>query len=189
MNKDQVIAIAVLTVLVLFGYFFFQKTKSEDYPGENKTRLAHSMLEDGDLDAALKTFDEALAIKPDNADAFRGKGITLMMMKRFDESKAMFDRSIELEPESALNYANRGTLNDRTGQYEDAVSDYRKAIKLEPKLAKGPGWLWRFLHNAADKPPTLVDRIRYIESELQKPEEERLLRIPELDERQKMYKK
>ncbi len=86
-------------------------------------------------------------------------------------------------------YADRGILNDRAGQYEAALHDYRKALKLNPELAEGPGWLWRFLRNIPDRPPTIADRADYLEEQLKKPESERLLRVPELDAKQRMYKK
>lgn len=68
------------------------------------------------------------------------------------------------------------------------MADYRRALELNPDLAKGPGWLWRFLRNVQEKPPTIKDRADYLEAELAKPPEERLLRVPEEDEKQRMYK-
>jgi tetratricopeptide (TPR) repeat protein len=112
-----------------------------------------------------------------------------MQLGMFDESRTAFDRAIKLNEKFATAYANRGILNDRTGRFEEAVRDYRKAVELEPEIVEGPGYLWRFLHNVADRPPSVADRADYIEKELQKPESERLLRVPELDEKQRMYKK
>ena len=60
---------------------------------------------------------------------------------------------------------------------------------LDPETAEGPGYLWRFLHNVNKKPSTIADRADYIEAELKKPESERLLRVQELDDQQRMYKK
>jgi hypothetical protein len=45
------------------------------------------------------------------------------------------------------------------------------------------------MRNVDEKPPTIADRAKYIEEELKKPPEERLLRVPEVDEEQRMYKK
>ena len=39
-----------------------------------------------------------------------------------------------------------------------------------------------------EKPPTIKDRADYIEAELAKPADERLLQLPEEDDRQRMYK-
>jgi len=187
--SDLIKATIVLLILVVLAVGYYRNDTTESVPGENKSRLANSYLEDGKLEQALATFDDAIALNPDYSESHRGKAITLMLLERFDASRALFDRTIELDPTSALAYANRATLNDRTGRYEEAVRDYRKAVALDPKLGAGPGRLWRFLHNVRERPPTIIDRADYLEEQLAKPETERLLRIPEVDAQQRMYKK
>jgi len=84
-------------------------------------------------------------------------------------------------------YANRGILQDRMGNHSGALSDYTESIRLEPEVADGPGLLTRFMRNQAERPPSVADRARYLAAELSKPEEERVLRIPTLDARQRAY--
>jgi tetratricopeptide (TPR) repeat protein len=189
MNKNLIVPGIVLTALVIFGYYYFQFMAHESVPGENMFRMANQYLQDGKHDDALKTFDKVIADFPDYKDAYMGRAITLMQMQEFKRSRMDFDRALALDKDFAAAYANRGILNDRTGKYEEAVSDYRKAIELNPEVAEGPGLIWRFLHNVSEKPSTLADRADYIEKELKKPEAERLLRVPEIDEQQRMYKK
>lgn len=189
MNRNLTTPAIVLTVLVIFGYFYYQYTVRENTPGENRFRMANKYLEDGDYEEALKVFDEVISTYPDYKEAYMGRAITLMQLNELDTSRRDFDRAITLDTNFAAAYANRGILNDRTGHYAEAVQDYRKAVALNPDLAEGPGWLWRFLRNIPEKPPSIADRADYIETQLQKPEAERLLRVPELDEQQRMYKK
>lgn len=189
MNKNFTTALIGLIVLAFAGYAFYQTSTRESVPGENKYRLASKYLEDGEYDEALTIFNESISLNPSYKAAFLGKAITLMQMGRYDEARAEFDKAIALDENFAEAYANRGILNDRTGRFEEAVSDYRKAAELKPELDEGPGLVWRFLHLADEKPPTISDRADYIEAELKKPESERLLRIPEIDEQQRMYKK
>ena len=75
------------------------------------------------------------------------------------------------------------------GEYEKALADYRKALSLDERMAEGPGWLWRFMRNIDEKPPTIKDRADYLEAELKKPPGERLLKVPEIDSEQRMHKK
>lgn len=189
MDKNRLIAFISIIVLAVFGYFYYQLTVRENVPGENKYRLANQHLEDGRLDEALAVFDEVIAAYPEYKDAYMGRAITLMQLQEFNRSREDFDRAIALDDHFAVAFANRGILNDKTGRYEDAVEDYRKAIALNPELAEGPGWLWRFLRNIPEKPPSIADRADYIESQLKKPASERLLRVPEIDKQQRMYKK
>jgi Flp pilus assembly protein TadD len=185
MNKNLITAAIGLTVLIVFGYYYFQFMAHENVPGENRCRLANKHLQDGKYNEALKVFDEVLAKYPEYKEAHHGRAITLMQINDFKGSRESFDRAVKLDENFAGAYANRGILNDLTGNYEDAVKDYRKALKI----AEGPGLIWRFLHNVSDKPSTIADRADYIEAELKKPEAERLLRAPEIDAQQRMYKK
>jgi tetratricopeptide (TPR) repeat protein len=188
-NPNFIKAFIALVVVVVIATAYFNYMTKETVPGENKYRLANKYLEDGDLEEALKTFDESLSENPGYAPTHLGKAITLMQFGRFDESRRHFDKAIELDGNFTIAYTNRGILNDRAGRYREAVNDYRKAVELDPKVTEGPGWVWRFLHNVEEKPPTIADRADYIEQELKKPEENRLLRVPEIDEKQMMYKK
>ncbi|TNF57020.1 tetratricopeptide repeat protein [bacterium] len=188
MNRNALTAFIGIAILVVIAYYYFQFSVREHFPGENKYRLANKYLEDGKYEEALEVFDQALVINPSHKVIRLGRGIALMEGKRYDESREEFDRAIELDENFAEAYANRGILNDRTGEFRLAVKDYRQALELKPDLAKGPGWLWRFLRNVQKKPPSIADRADYIEGELKKPENERLLRIPEVDAQQRMYR-
>ena len=189
MNKNLLAAAVVLGILVVFGYHYYKYSVMETRPLENQYRLGNKYLEDGKYAKALQLFDEVLAQQPDYKEAYNARALTLMKMERFDESRESFNRAIELDNQFANAYANRGILNDLVGRHEAALRDYRKAIEIDPELAKGPGFLWRFLRNIPDPPPTIADRADYLEEELKKPEGERLIRVPELDSKQRMYKK
>ncbi len=189
MNKNYTTAAIALVILISFAYFYFQYMVRESVPGENRYRLANHYLEDGSYDEALKIFDEVVAAYPLYKEAHLGRALTLLQMEDYEASAASFNRAIDLDENLAAAYANRGILYDRTGKYDKAAADYRKALELNPELGEGPGWIWRFLRNIPEPPPTLADRAAYIESELKKPESERLLRVPEIDQQQRMYKK
>ena len=120
--------------------------------------------------------------------AHLGLAITYMQMNKSAAALAEFNRTIELAPELAAAYADRGVLYDRMGEYEKALADYRKALSMDPKILEGPGFLWRFMRNIDEKPPTILQRADYLEAELAKPVAERLLKVPEIDKKQRMYK-
>ena len=189
MNKNTLTVIITLLILGFVGFHYYKATVKEGTPGENKYRLANKNLEDGNYDEALQMFDEVLVENAEYKQAHVAKAITLLQMGRHHDSRKSFDRAIRLDNNYAQAYADRGILNDRDGRYEAALHDYRKALKLDPELAEGPGWLWRFLRNIPDPPQTIADRADYLEEQLKKPESERLLRVPELDSKQRMYKK
>jgi hypothetical protein len=87
----------------------------------------------------------------------------------------------------AAAYANRGILYDRTGQHEKALADYVQSIRVDEGTVDGPGIVHKILYGNV-KPSTVRDRAIYLHQELQKPESERVLRMPEVDSEQRMYK-
>lgn len=153
---------------------------------------AHKAFADGHYEDARAGYREILDGAPGNRtlrlDARRGLARTLMQLERYDAALRQFDRAIEADPDFGAAYANRGILYDRMGRYEKAIADYRRALELDPGLDEGPGWLTRFLRNQAEQPPTIGDRAEYLAAQLAKPPDERLLRVPEEDAKQRSYR-
>ena len=185
-DSRGILYLAILLGLVTF--VFYWRLGTEENPGDYNTKKGNYRLEDGAFDDAVKEFSIALEKNPDHVMAHLGMAITYMQMNKSAAALAEFNRTIELAPELAAAYADRGVLYDRMGEYEKALADYRKAMSMDPKILEGPGFLWRFMRNIDEKPPTILQRADYLEAELAKPESERLLRIPEKDEKQRMYK-
>ena len=178
----------IIGLLVIIGLIFYWRTGVEKNPGDYNVRKGNYRLEDGQHEEAVKEFSEALGKNPDHAMARLGLAVTYMQMEKESDALQEFNLVIKNNPELAPAYADRGILYDRMGEHKKALADYKKAIELDEEILEGPGWLWRFMRNIDEKPPTIKERAAYLEAELAKPEEERLLRIPEVDEKQRMYK-
>ena len=178
-----------LTLVGLFALAFQYVTADrEEFPGEMLYREGNYRLEHGEYDRALECFKELQKENPSFYPARLGEALVYIQTKRYQEARAILDQLIEEHPDFAAAWANRGILNDREGRFEEAMRDYRKALELDPKLARGPGFIYRLLYNIKEKPSTIADRLKYLEQELSKPPEERLLRVPELDEKQPIQK-
>ena len=55
-------------------------------------------------DEALAAYDQAIALKPDLAEAWLGRGDALADLNRDDDALACFDKAIELKPDLASAY-------------------------------------------------------------------------------------
>ena len=84
-------------------------------------------------------------------------------------------------------YANRGIVYDRQGDYEKALESYIEGLKVDEEAVSGPGVINKILYGL-QKPSSVRDRARYIYEQLQLPEDQRLLSIPEIDAQQRMFK-
>ncbi len=189
-KKIDTMAVVVLVIMVAaVGLYIYGRVFHEATPGDYHVRKGNYRLEDGQFLKAEEEFKLALDQNPEHKMAHFGLALAYIQMEQYDKAMEKIETVLKMDPEMAWAYANRGILHDRTGRYRMALADYQKALELDPEVAKGPGVLWRFLRNVAEKPPTIADRARYIEEQLALPPEERVLSIPELDEEQRMYKK
>jgi len=178
---------AIVLTLAWIGWSAYDSMVGPRNPGDMGYLAANKLFEDGDYQRALEKYDEALNEAPDHIFALRGRARSLMQLGRLEKALATFDAAIALAPDFGATYAIRGILYDRMGRYENAIEDYTRALQLEPKLADGPNWLTRFLRNQPQKPPSIADRAGYLRQELAKPENERVLKVPEVDAEQRTY--
>ena len=128
-----------------------------------------------------------------------GKAIACLQSGRSAEAQAAFTHLIErlgsnLAADDATGravlagaYANRGILYDREARYDAALADYRRALAIDAGAVEGPGLMDKILFGNA-QPSTVAKRAAYLEQQLSLPKDRRLLRVPELDARQRMYK-
>ena len=179
--------LAIALALASGAWFLYDGLIGQRDPALDAQSAADRAFEDGDYPRALALYQDRLATDAQNTYALRGVALSLMQLGRDDEALTAFQAAIDVEPEFGGAYANRGILHDRMGRHEQAVADYRRALSLDPELADGPHWMTRFLRNQPDKPPTIADRLAYLEAELAKPEAERLLQMPETDAEQRPY--
>ena len=156
---DNRVIIPLLIVIGIGAAFFFWRFGGGGEPGDYEVRTGNYRLEDSLFDEAEAEFKKALAKNPDHIDAHLALAITYMQIDRRQEALNEFNLTLELQPDNAMAYADRGILYDRMGEFEKALRDYRKSIALDERVTEGPGWLWRFMRNIDEKPPTLIDSL------------------------------
>ncbi len=189
LDKNTNKLIIMLSVFfAVVAVIFYWRIGIEEVPGDYNVRKGNYRLEDGQYEEAIKEFNIALDKNPDHVMAHLGLAVSFMQMERNKEALDELDRTIALDPNLAAAHADKGILLDRLGRYEEALASYKKALQLDAEILEGPGWLWRFLRNIDEKPPNIKQRAQYLEEQLKKAPEERVLSIPEEDAKQRMYK-
>ena len=88
------------------------------------------------FDEALTSYDRALTIMPDGAEAWNNRGNTLQSLKRFDEALASFDRAIAIKRNFAETLYNRGNTLSDVKRHEEALLSYDKALAVKPDYAE-----------------------------------------------------
>jgi hypothetical protein len=80
---------------------------------------------------ALQSFDRAIAVRPDFAEAFNNKANALKAMDRWTEALTHYDSAIALKPDYVSAICNQGNVLQRLASFEDAVRCYDRAIGID----------------------------------------------------------
>lgn len=92
----------------------------------------------GRFDEALKQFDKAIEINPQDALAWGNKGVALDELGRYEEAITCYDKAIEINSKYAEAWYNKGVALGYLGRYEEAVTCYDNAIEINPRFV----WAW-----------------------------------------------
>ena len=86
----------------------------------------------GDLQGAIASYDQAIAINPDVSEYWFNRGLTLFHLEYFPEAIASYDEAIALKPNHYKSWYNRGGILGELGQFEAAIASFDQAIAIQP---------------------------------------------------------
>jgi len=196
--KRFVIYMAILT-FVMFTVWALIRSFMNRPPGDYETEVCDMRLKDKLYDEAIQAANTALEKTPNHRGAIMCKALVFISQKKYLEANEELNYLINFLEKNiqdddltgigtlAAAYANRGIIKDRKENYEGALEDYLKAIKIDEEAVGGPGFGTVIL-NYKFKSSSVKKRAIYIYEQLQLPENDRVLKIKELDEGQVMHK-
>jgi len=196
--KRFIIYLAILT-FVMFTVWALVRSFMNRPPGDYETEVCDIRLKDKKYDEAVEAADIALKKMPNHRGAIMCKALVYISQKQYREASDQLDylinfleKNIEDDDKTGIGtlaaaYANRGIIKDRKEDYEEALKDYVKALGIDYEAVAGPG-LGTVILNYKFKSSSVKERALYLNEQLQLPENERILKIEELDEGQVMHK-
>jgi len=98
--------------------------------------LGVSLQAQGKLDAAISSYRQALALKPDDAKALSNLGAALQIQGQLDAAAESFRRALAIRPNDAGAHNNLGVVLQGQGNFDAAIKSYRNAISLNPDDAE-----------------------------------------------------
>jgi tetratricopeptide (TPR) repeat protein len=98
-------------------------------------QLAEALMMQGKLDEAIPQYQEAVRLKPDDADLHNNLGTALGRTGQVDEAIRQYEEALRLEPDHAEAHNNLGTALGRTGQVDEAIRQLREAVRLNQQTA------------------------------------------------------
>jgi hypothetical protein len=84
---------------------------------------------------ALMSYERALTLDPQNADAHYNRGVALQKAGRLGEALESYDRALLMAPGFADSYSAKGTALSELGRFEEAIRNYDCAIEIAPDYA------------------------------------------------------
>jgi tetratricopeptide (TPR) repeat protein len=92
--------------------------------------------ETGQYAEAVRAYDAALAIRPEDDKAHFGRGAALFQLKDFKEAARAFDAAVKAGRQSADVYRLRAHSRAKLGDQAGAVEDFTRALALRPDEAR-----------------------------------------------------
>jgi tetratricopeptide (TPR) repeat protein len=97
--------------------------------------LAVALRERGEYDAALATYDAAMARFPQSHVLWSNRGVLFLEWELYEEALRNFDKALEIEPEYVFAIRNIAKTRERLHEFEAAAVMYRRALELDPSHA------------------------------------------------------
>jgi Tfp pilus assembly protein PilF len=86
-------------------------------------------------DKSIQSFENAIAIKPDYAEAHNNLGVTLQELGRLDMAVKNYEKALAIKPDYAETHNNLGNILRELGQLDMAIKNYEKALAIKPDYA------------------------------------------------------
>jgi protein O-GlcNAc transferase len=88
------------------------------------------------FEEALASYDNALALEPDDAETFNNRGTVLLDLNRPDDALENFAKALDLQPGYADALINRGVALQKLNRIQEALPCYDNALAVKPDSAE-----------------------------------------------------
>lgn len=112
------------------------------------TRVNRGILRSraGDMQGAMNDFDAALALDPNQPEAYLNKGVVLIRQDNANAALPLFTMALAKNTRKpALAYYGRGIAHEELGNLKSAYADYKRAVEEDPKWKQPRTDLARFV--------------------------------------------
>lgn len=110
----------------------FDQTERADH-GNSVTCYKHgeTLANLGEYAEALASFNQAIALQPNDDAAWVFRGVVLIHLGQYQEALLSCDRAIQICPTHAEAWTFRGVALHRLGRYPEAYASYDRAVGSE----------------------------------------------------------
>ena len=119
---------------LLTGWYYSWSRARDDVDREYVSICDSGMrlAEEGDLENAIREFEEAAKLKPYSLRAYQNLSILYSRTKRYGEAERILRKILELRPVSEEAHANMGNLYMLRGDLDEAERWFNMALDINP---------------------------------------------------------
>jgi Flp pilus assembly protein TadD len=119
--------------------------------------LGTALYRKGQLDEAIRQFEESIRLNPHSAEAHYNLGTALEQKRELNQAISQYAEAIHLNPNYAEAYNNLGTALGQTGQHDQAMRQFEEAIRLKPDYVEAHNNLGNALLNQGRPDEAIVE--------------------------------
>ncbi|MHA1705456.1 MAG: tetratricopeptide repeat protein [Promethearchaeota archaeon] len=101
---------------------------------ESLNKKGIELMNKGEHDNALKSFNKVLNLDPNNINALFYTGYILFTLEKYDEALAYFNKVLEIDPSFKEAWYNKGRLLRKFNDIEGAIKCHNKALEIDPEF-------------------------------------------------------
>jgi tetratricopeptide (TPR) repeat protein len=134
---------------------------------ENHFNQGLREMKQGQLDAAMEEFDRAIALDPDYAGGYVGKGLVMAEQDNFEDALDWVDKGLDKDGQFVDGYIAKGRILTKQRKKEDwikdAVKQFNKALEIDPESEKALFYMGMAYKDAYEFGPAATTFSRVIE--------------------------
>ncbi|MGB8473389.1 MAG: FG-GAP-like repeat-containing protein [Candidatus Acidiferrum sp.] len=110
----------------------FEGTLYQEEFQRNDFTFGVAMFQRGYLDQAAASFQQVIAAKPQDPEAYYNLGTLYLRKNSFAEARQYLQQTLKLRPDYAEAWNNLGMIAGQQGQSDEAIRDFQQCLKLRP---------------------------------------------------------
>ena len=110
----------------------YQQLGEDNFTSVDFNRLGNAHLINHDFDQALRCYDKAIELDPDEPSHRNNKGGALARLQRFDLALEVYDECLELDPNHQTAKDAKKRLQIKLNHSEDLLEELKTKLKDEP---------------------------------------------------------